>query len=131
METLETELETPKVRAMTKAGASREASYKAIADGLRARKVSVQKDGSTIDEPDHQVRLKAAEMIARMNGDLKADVMVDNRKVTIGMVGVSREAVKGLMEMAEDVKRQIEGLRQSGRQTGEVIEAVVTGASST
>lgn len=126
VEAIDTPLvETKKDLAMHKAGASREASYKAMAEGLKARRVSVQKDGSTVDEPDHMTRLKAAEMIARVNGDMKqSEVTVDNRKVNI--TGVPSEMVTSLLAMVSDVKAQIEGLRSSGRQTGDIIDTVAT-----
>lgn len=108
--------------ALNKAGATREAGAKAIAEALGATKVVVvDKFGSTTEEPDHLVRLKAEEMRARYVGDLK-EISVDNRTVNINTTGVSVEAVKDIINMIASVKLQLDGLRESGSQTGEIID---------
>lgn len=118
---VDTSISTNKEHRMEKAGASREKSYKAMADGLTATKViALDKFGTTSEEPDHAMRLKSAELIARINGDLKPDVAVDNRTINVGPVdaGFARE----MIEMIKGIKTQLLGLKESGSQTGEIID---------
>lgn len=111
--------------ALTKAGATREASYKTMVDGLSATTLTIDKYGDEHEHPDHNVRLKSAELISRLNGDLKTETTIDNRSVTINTDGVSTEIIKGMMAMVEDVKNQLDALRVNGRQTGDIIDVSV------
>lgn len=111
LETKSTQLE--------KSGATREASYKAIVGGLTATKMTVDKFGIEHIEDDHTSRLRAAEMIARLNGDLKTDTVIDNRQVTIT---IGKEDLVPLIDMVKDVNKQLLQLKDSGRQTGEIID---------
>lgn len=105
--------------ALINAGATREVAYKTMVDGLSALTITVDKFGVEHESPDTSNRLKSAEMIARLHGDLKTDVVVDNRQVKIS---VGADAVKELLGMVADVKEQMEMLRTDGRQTGEIID---------
>lgn len=109
-----------KVVALEKAGATREAAYRAIVGGLTATKMTVDKHGEEHFEEDHAARLRSAELIARMNGDLKSET--EGARAQVINITISSEEVKGLVAMAADVKAQLEALRGSGQQTGEVIE---------
>lgn len=117
---LNTEPQTKKDIALQKAGATREVAYKTMVEGLSATITKYDRDGDSLGEqPDYSTRLKSAELISRLNGDLKENV-VDNRVVNIS--GVSAEAMSGLLAMVADVKEQLLALRTSGRQTGEIID---------
>ena len=105
--------------ALAKAGATREASYKAMVDGLTSKRMTVDKFGDEHWEDDTTNRLKSAELISRLNGDLKESPTVDNRSVVIN---VGADALAVLMEMGQDIKRQLDALPTSGQQTGEIID---------
>lgn len=122
VETLEKSVETSdkKTVALTKAGATREIAYTTMVNALTAESMTVDKMGDEHFTPDHQSRLKAAELISRLNGDLRTDVVVDNRVVNIS--GVSTEVVTGLLHMVKDVADQLRGLKAGGQQTGEIID---------
>lgn len=109
-----------KTLAMQSAGATREAAYKAIVAGLTSKKMTIDKFGDEHFEEDTTNQLRSAEIISRMNGDLKPESVVDNRVVNIS--GVPTEAVTGLLHMVKDVADQLKALRGSGRQTGEIID---------
>lgn len=106
--------------ALSKAGATREVSYKTMVEALKAESMTVDKFGDEHMTADHSSRLKAAELISRLNGDLKTDVTVDNRVVNIS--GVGKEALETLLHMVKDVAEQLRGLRAGGQQTGEIID---------
>lgn len=125
MDLITTEGMGKKELALVKAGATREASYKTMVDGLSANTITIDKYGDEHEYPDHNVRLKSAELISKLNGDLKTETTIDNRSVTINTDGVSVEIIKGMMDMVKDVKNQLEALRVNGRQTGDIID--VTG----
>ena len=78
---------TNKETRMEKAGASREASYRVLAESLTANDTVLDKFGGEHEVPNHGVRLKAAETIARMNGDIKPDgavtVTTNNISITV------------------------------------------------
>lgn len=63
-------------------GATRPAYLKVLVDALQSNKIIVDKYGREHVEEDTPNRLKAAEVIARLLGDLKAENIVDNRKQT-------------------------------------------------
>lgn len=104
---------------LQKSGATREASYKAIVSGLSATKMTVDKFGIEHWEDDHTSRLRAAELVARLNGDLKTETVIDNRQITIT---ASQADVATLLAVVSDVKLQIENLKRDGHQTGEIID---------
>ena len=110
---------------MNEAGASREEAYAALARGLKARKSIPLKDGSVIEEDDIPTQLKAAETIARMNGDIKPEVKVDKVENVISIGGDGGDLRK-LLEMVSDVNEQIRQLRGSGKQTGEIADVDYT-----
>lgn len=112
-------LETRKEQAMVVAGATREEAYKAIVRGLTAKKMTVDKFGEEHFEEDTTNQLRSAEIISRMNGDMKTDVVVDNRVVNIS---IGKDDLVPLMKVVEDVRIQLEGLRSNGKQTGEIID---------
>lgn len=117
---MEMELFTPKEQRMEKAGATREAAYKVLVDGLTAETMTLDKFGGEHLAPDNPSRLRASEMILKMRGDIRPDTMVDNRTVNIN--GINNEAVESLLHMVKDVAEQLVSLRTSGRQTGEIID---------
>ncbi len=118
-----TEILPKKEQALIKAGATREVSYKTMVAALDAESMTVDKFGSEHMTPDHSSRLKAAELISRLNGDLKTETVIDNRVVNIS--GVSTEVVEGLLHMVKDVADQLRALRDNGCQTGEIIDLSV------
>lgn len=109
--------------ALEKSGATREVAYKTMVAALDAESMTVDKFGDEHMTPDHSSRLKAAELISRLNGDLKTETMVDNR--TVNITGVSTEALGTLLHMVKDVAEQLRGLRTGGQQTGEIIDLTV------
>lgn len=106
--------------ALSKAGATREIAYNTMVSALTAESMTVDKFGDEHMTPDHSSRLKAAELISRLNGDLKTETTIDNRTVNIN--GINAEAVTSLLHMVKDVAEQLASLRSSGRQTGEIID---------
>lgn len=119
------EILSKKEAALVKAGATREAAYRAYVEGLTATTVKYDRDGDCIGEhPDYATRIKAADSISRLNGDLKETPLVDNRVVNIS--GVSEEVINKLMGIVKDVDSQLKELRGSGRQTGEIIDVTVS-----
>lgn len=62
---------TKKEIAMERAGAGRKVAYQALAEACTATKITIDKYGEEHTEPDTANRLRAAELISRMNGDLK------------------------------------------------------------
>ena len=112
-------IETNKEIALRAAGATREASYKTMVEGLQAESMTVDKFGDEHMTPDHSSRLKAAELISKLNGDLKDSPTVDNRVVNIS---IGSEGLEALVEMVRDVGEQLRVLRESGQQTGEIID---------
>lgn len=126
---LDTGVLSKKELALETAGATREASYKAMVAALEARSMTVDKFGDEHFTEDHSSRLKAAELISRLNGDLKtSEVVVDNRSVVV--TGVTTEVLGELLHMVKDVAVQLRSLAASGRQTGEVISVQAEGAHS-
>lgn len=119
-QTLTTEPLNKKELALKTTGATREVAYRAMVAGLEAKSMTVDKFGEEHFCEDHSARLKAAELISRLNGDLKTDVVVDNRQVTV--TGVGAEAMAELVEMVRGVSLQLEALREGGQQTGEIID---------
>lgn len=112
--------DTPKGRALIKAGATRAVAYETMVNGLAAESMTVDKFGAEHMTPDHGSRLKAAELISRLNGDLKTtEVSIDNRVVYINVTPSDLEL---FIKVVSDIKDEIRGLRANGRQTGEVID---------
>lgn len=112
-----------KEKALEKAGATRAIAYKTMVSALEAETMTLDKYGEEHTAPDHSSRLKAAELISRLNGDLKAETVIDNRVVNIQ--GVPQEVLTGLLNMVKDVSEQLVALRTSGQQTGEIIDVHV------
>ena len=96
-----------KIAKMEEAGASREASYKVLAEGLKAEDIVLDKFGGEHSVPNHNARLKAAETIARMNGDIKPSGEVS---IVQNTINITDERLTELMK--EYSKPRI--LRQSG-----------------
>lgn len=113
--------------ALTKAGATRDIAYKAMVEALGAETMVLDKFGGEHLTPDHSSRLKSAELISKLNGDLKTETTIDNRVVNIS--GVSTEVMTGLLHMVKDVAEQLSALRSSGRQTGEIFDINIEGAN--
>lgn len=121
---MELGVEDKKSVALSEAGVNRKLIYGVLKEGLLASKVRIDVDenGDTIqiEEPDHSTRHKFLDTALRVMGDLKGDAMIDNRKVSINMGGVNKEEVSKMMDMVKDVRDQLDGLKGSGSQTGEV-----------
>lgn len=105
--------------ALITAGATREASYAAMVSGLTAETMSLDKFGNEHTSPDHPSRLRAAELISKLNGDLKESPITNNVSVTM-TITPSDLALFTLI--VTGMKEEIMNLRASGRQTGEVID---------
>lgn len=119
----EVEILNKKEKALSKAGATRDVAYTTMVSALSAESMTVDKFGDEHMTPDHSSRLKAAELISRLNGDLKTETTIDNRTVNIN--GINTEAVSSLLDMVKDVSLQLQALRTSGQQTGEIIDVSV------
>lgn len=74
-------IETKEV-ALEKSGLKRESYCLALVNALTSNKIIFDKFGRDHIEPDTPNRLKAAEIIAKLLGDLKPENIVDNRKLT-------------------------------------------------
>lgn len=109
--------------ALSKAGATREVAYQTMVSALGAETMIVDKFGYKHLTADHSSRLKAAELISRLNGDLKTDAVTSSAVVNIN---VSAESATSLLHMVKDVALQLSSLRGSGRQTGEIIDITCT-----
>lgn len=127
MDMIPVENESKKVVALTKAGATRERAYETMVKALDANIISVDKYGDEHSYPDTSNQLKAAEMIAKLHGDMKEGIVIDNRVTT---VSIGKDEFSILLSVARDVQAQIGALRESGQQTGEIIDLVSQGASS-
>lgn len=115
-------VEVRKEIALSRAGATREVAYKAIVEGLNSETMVLDKFGNEHYTPDTTSRLRAAEMISKLNGDLKNDGATTQVSINIG---ATPDEIKALIDMADDVKRQVASLRTSGRQTGDIIDATI------
>lgn len=114
---------TRKELALNKAGATREAGAKAIAEALHATKIiQLDKFGTTAEEPDHAMRLKAEELRARYVGDLKPDNSPVTNVAVVNTTGVTPSMIQGMIDMISSVDFQLRGLKASGSQTGEIID---------
>ena len=105
---------------LLEAGATRKRAYDAMVSALDAQSMSIDKYGEEHFTDDHATRLRAAELISKLHGDLKENE-VDNRVVNIAMQ-ISPDELKVFMEMVSDVQKQLADLASSGKQTGEVID---------
>lgn len=108
-----------KEKALQGAGATREVAYKAMVDGLSAMTMTLDKFGDEHFAEDHTARLKSAELISKLNGDLKESAVTDNRSVTIN---IGAEGLSALVEVVKDMNMQLAMLKSSGQQTGEIID---------
>lgn len=111
---------------LIKAGATREAGAKVIAEAMSAYKMTLDKHGDEHHEPDWAIRLRAEELRARETGDIKPDSVSGPTAVQINLGNINNEVVAELMKMAEDVKGQLAALRSSGKQTGQIIDIDVS-----
>lgn len=118
------EVLTKKELALQSAGATREIAYKKMVEALEANTMTLDKFGEEHFAADHSSRLKAAELISKLNGDLKTETVIDNR--TLNMSCIPTEVVEGLLHMVKDVATQLQALRTSGQQTGEIIDINVS-----
>ena len=112
-----------KEKELVRAGATREVAYKKMVEALDAESMTVDKFGDEHMTPDHGVRLRAAELISKLNGDLK-EVVVDNRTYNT-LIQASTEEIKAFSDMVEDVQRQLANLRVNGKQTGDIIDGEI------
>ena len=119
---LPAEILTPKELRMEVAGATREAAYKALVDGLTSEVMVLDKFGGEHTAPDTNARLRASELILKMRGDIKPDNAIDNRTVSIN---ITNGDITELTGMIEDVRKQLASLGASGQQTGEIIDVEV------
>ena len=111
-------IEDKKMTVMERAGATRERSWRAVAEALVAEKITVDKFGDEHVEPDHNTRLRAAEMIAKATGDIRADTGgVTNTQINISC---SKEEVNNLLTFMQSTKARESAIEQSG----EIIDVV-------
>lgn len=112
--------------ALAKVGATREIAYRAAVEALSARSMTVDKFGEEHFIEDHGNRLKAAEFIAKMNGDLKENaVNIDNRVVNVS--GITSAVLEEFIKVAKSIDEKLASLRTSGQQTGEIIDVEAAG----
>lgn len=100
----------------------RKLQYEKMIEGMNAvRKEEVYKDGErvVVEYPDYNVQHKFWSDSLRVTGDIKPEVAVDNRKVSIT---IPASAVGELLGMVKDVNGQLRKLKEEGHQTGEVID---------
>lgn len=100
-----------KIEMMDEAGASRAASYRVLAESLTAYDVVLDKFGGEHEVPNHGARLKAAETIARMNGDIKPS----------GEISIVQNTINITDERLEELMKEY-GKPRILRQSGEVID---------
>jgi hypothetical protein len=106
--------------ALEKSGASRELAYNKIVAMTKAQVMTLDKFGGEHFAEDNNAQLRASEMILKLNGDLK-DTLVDNR-VYNNTVNVSAAELAVFTDIVKAMNEEIKGLRNSGRQTGEIID---------
>lgn len=112
-----------KEKRLTKAGATREAAYKALVEGLAAEVVVLDKFGQEHVYVDNPTRIRASELISKHWGDLKLE---SGMEVKVGIFnGVGQEVIDELLHMVKDVAIQLRELKGNGKQTGEILEAQV------
>ena len=115
---------TKKELAIEKSGARRELAYGKLVEMTSAKNVILDKFGGEHEVPDNPTQLRAAELILKVNNDLKeGGILVENKTIN---VAVSPEALKDMLHMVKDVADQLRGLRSNGRQTGEIIDVSIT-----
>jgi len=101
-----------KTTVMVKSGATRERSWVAVSKALDATKMTVDKYGEEHIEEDHAIRLRAAELIARAVGDIKADGTTVN--IQNNSISMDASEFRAILEKHRTVK--------PCGQTGEVID---------
>ncbi len=104
---------------MERAGATRESAYKAVVDGLTAQSMTLDKFGEEHYSSDTSSRLRSAEIILKLRGDLKPDNLVENKTVN---VNISTADLSPLLELVNDVREQLSRVKIEGHQTGEIID---------
>lgn len=114
---------TKKEVSLIEAGATRKAAYEAMVSALNAKTIALDKFGGEHESPDHATRIRAAEMISKLHGDLKENV-VDNRVVNVAL-NVTAGELATFCDMVKDVQEQLANLSTNGKQTGEVIDITV------
>lgn len=109
--------------ALEKSGATRELAYNKIVAMTKAQNMTLDKFGGEHFSEDNATQLRASEMILRLNGDLK-ETLVDNR-VYNNVVNITAAELAKFSEIIRGVHDEIRNLRNSGRQTGEIIDVEV------
>lgn len=111
-----------KENALAKAGATRELAYRTYVEATKATITRYDKYGEFLgEEPDHSTRVRAADSISRLNGDLKEEVGVAGNINVVINIGAS--ALKELVDLVRDVNDQLS--RNDGKQSGAIIDAEV------
>lgn len=113
---------------LNKVGATKEAAYSKVVGMLSATNMTVDKFGDEHISPDNTAQLKASELILRLHGELKTDLTVDNRSINISTNGVTPLVIAEMIDMIKSVNVQLLGLKESGSQTGEIIDIEHTSA---
>lgn len=98
---------------MESVGATRERSWKAVAEALDATKLIVDKFGEEHVEIDHTIRLRAAELIGKATGDIKADNTVTTNIQNVAVLNP---------DTAEKIIKVLSKGRGNIGQTGEIID---------
>ena len=110
-----------KSSALIKTGATREKAYSTMVEALGAESVQLDKFGDEHTSPDYQARLKAAELISKLHGDMK-ETSIGSLTVN-NVISISPEELRVFTDMVRSVRDELATLTTSGRQTGEVIDA--------
>lgn len=110
-----------KQEALENSGATRERAYKTMVEGLTSVITIIDKLGEEHSMPDTSNRLKSAEMIARLYGDMKNDNVVETKTVELRVSGSVSELAE-LIRITQEVKEDIATRYGRGGQTGEVID---------
>ena len=110
-----------KERRMELAGATREAAYKALVEGLKSEVMVLDKFGGEHLTPDTNARLRASELILKMRGDIRAENVVENKVINITIDQVRFDS---MINWVKDMNFQLKELKTSGQQTGEIIDII-------
>lgn len=115
---------TKKQIALNTAGATRELAYKTYVEAATSAViVKYDRDGECLGEQiDYATRIKAADSISRLNGDMKDEVAIGGTVI----INIGSGAIEQLLHMVKDVSEQLRALKVDGRQTGEIIDVTST-----
>lgn len=78
---------------------------KAIEDGLQAERVIVTKSGDILREPNHSVRIKAAELALKVKGELHFELPIEHgpRDIRVNFNLIKARDVDEIKRLTQDV----------------------------